>query len=177
MINWSNTYMNIAHEIAEHSKCAAKKVGCILVRDGNILATGVNGTFPKAKNCCDMFRKKNGVWYMSRDSKVYVPETATKGRYEIKREWIKCLDQEAHHKWSLINEVHAEMNALAKANRNGTSVVGATAYITHSPCYNCAKSLYSFGIDKIIYDESYDGIEEVQDLLGKYVYIRGMRGE
>ncbi len=51
--------------------------------------------------------------------------------------------------------VHAEQNAIANAANNGTSVAGATAYITHRPCINCAKILAAAGIKKIIYHRDY----------------------
>lgn len=51
--------MNIAHEIAELSHCVSHKVGVILVKDGRILSTGINGTPKKFKNCDQVFDKKN----------------------------------------------------------------------------------------------------------------------
>ena len=35
--------------------------------------------------------------------------------------------------------VHAEQNAISDCARRGISCEGATAYITHYPCINCAK--------------------------------------
>ena len=37
-------YMNIAYEVAQLSRCNRKKVGAIIVKDGNILSFGYNGT-------------------------------------------------------------------------------------------------------------------------------------
>jgi len=37
--------------------------------------------------------------------------------------------------------VHAEQNAISDAARRGVSLEGATIYITHFPCINCAKIL------------------------------------
>ena len=37
-------YMNIAHEVSTLSRCNRKKVGAIIVKDGNIVAFGYNGT-------------------------------------------------------------------------------------------------------------------------------------
>ena len=36
--------MNIAYEVAQLSRCNRKKVGAIIVKDGNILSFGYNGT-------------------------------------------------------------------------------------------------------------------------------------
>ena len=48
-------YMNIAHEIARLSHCVSHKVGAILVKDGRILSTGINGTPKKFMNCDQVF--------------------------------------------------------------------------------------------------------------------------
>lgn len=54
-----------------------------------------------------------------------------------------------------IRTVHAEMNALAQAARNGVSTDGATAYVTMSPCYWCFKTLVNAGVVRIFYSEEY----------------------
>lgn len=61
--------------------------------------------------------------------------------------------------------VHAEQNAIADAARRGASVAGATAYITHFPCINCAKILASGGLRCIKYREDYRNDPLVSDLL------------
>lgn len=45
---------------------------------------------------------------------------------------------------------HAEENAVAQAARNGISLDGATAYVTHSPCCRCARALIQAGILHIV---------------------------
>ncbi len=54
-----------------------------------------------------------------------------------------------------IATVHAEQNAISDAARRGVSVNGATAYITHFPCVNCAKILISAGIKSVRYLHDY----------------------
>lgn len=51
--------------------------------------------------------------------------------------------------------VHAEQNAIADAARRGIPLGGATAYISHFPCINCAKLLASAGIQLIKYHLDY----------------------
>lgn len=51
--------------------------------------------------------------------------------------------------------VHAEMNAIAAAARTGVSLLGATAYITLSPCANCAAVMRQVGITRVVYGEKY----------------------
>ncbi|QDP62384.1 MAG: putative ComE operon protein 2 [Prokaryotic dsDNA virus sp.] len=51
--------------------------------------------------------------------------------------------------------LHSEMNSLAAALRSGNSTKGATIYITHSPCDNCAKHLVAAGIEMVYYRYQY----------------------
>jgi len=51
--------------------------------------------------------------------------------------------------------VHAEQNAITDAARRGISVNGATAYITHFPCINCAKLLAAAGVRVVKYHLDY----------------------
>jgi dCMP deaminase len=46
--------------------------------------------------------------------------------------------------------VHAEANAIAAAARNGHSLKGATAYVTFSPCPQCAALLVQAGIVRVV---------------------------
>jgi dCMP deaminase len=63
--------------------------------------------------------------------------------------------------------VHAEQNAIADAARRGVSVAGATAYISHFPCINCAKVLAAAGIRVIKYHYDYRNDTLVADLLNE----------
>ena len=51
--------------------------------------------------------------------------------------------------------LHAEQNAILYAAKNQMSLEGATIYVTLSPCIACAKVLYSLGIKKVYYLNSY----------------------
>ena len=51
--------------------------------------------------------------------------------------------------------VHAEQNAITDCAKRGVSCEGATAYITHFPCRNCAKMLIAAGIKEINYIDDY----------------------
>jgi dCMP deaminase len=61
--------------------------------------------------------------------------------------------------------VHAEQNAIADAARRGVSLEGATAYITHYPCINCAKIMAAAGVRAIKYHNDYHNDEIVAELL------------
>ena len=47
------------------------------------------------------------------------------------------------------------MNALLYCAKEGISVKGCTAYVTHFPCLNCTKSLIQAGITRIVYINAY----------------------
>jgi len=70
--------------------------------------------------------------------------------------------------------VHAEQNAISDAAKRGVSIGGATAYVTHYPCLNCAKLLASSGIEKIIYNQSYRNDPLVEQVVGQVVHISSM---
>ncbi len=58
--------------------------------------------------------------------------------------------------------IHAEANAIAKLARSKESGENASMYITHAPCFDCAKLIYTAGIKKVFYREHYrseQGIE------------------
>ncbi|MCZ2248696.1 MAG: dCMP deaminase family protein [Bacteroidia bacterium] len=51
--------------------------------------------------------------------------------------------------------LHAEQNAILYASKNNVSVEGATLYVTLSPCIACARIIFTTGIRKVIYLNSY----------------------
>ncbi len=51
--------------------------------------------------------------------------------------------------------LHAEMNAILYASKNNVSLEGCTLYVTLSPCISCARIIYSTGIKKVLFKESY----------------------
>ncbi|MDT8421873.1 MAG: anti-phage dCTP deaminase [Desulfuromonadales bacterium] len=51
--------------------------------------------------------------------------------------------------------VHAEMNALMDATRQGTKVANATLYCTTFPCHMCARHIIAAGIKRVVFVEPY----------------------
>ncbi len=69
--------------------------------------------------------------------------------------------------------IHAEQNAILYAVKNQTSVEGATLYVTLSPCLACSRIIFSMGIKRVIYLNSYAeykgiGSDEGVDFLQKF---------
>jgi dCMP deaminase len=51
--------------------------------------------------------------------------------------------------------LHAEQNAILYAAKNNVSMEGATLYVTLSPCIACARVIFTTGIKKVYYKNSY----------------------
>ena len=60
--------------------------------------------------------------------------------------------------------LHAETNAIAKLAKSNESGLGATMFITHSPCMDCAKLVYQSGINTVYYRNSYRDENGIQFL-------------
>ena len=61
--------------------------------------------------------------------------------------------------------IHADANAIAKLARGTESGGGATMFLTHAPCVDCAKQMYTAGIKQVYYRNTYKdthGIEFLQ---------------
>lgn len=51
--------------------------------------------------------------------------------------------------------LHAEQNAILYAAKNNIALDGTTLYVTLAPCIACARVVYTVGIKKVIYRDSY----------------------
>ena len=60
--------------------------------------------------------------------------------------------------------LHAESNAISKLARSSESGNGASMFITHSPCLDCAKLIYQSGITKVYYGQQYRSLDGVEFL-------------
>lgn len=51
--------------------------------------------------------------------------------------------------------IHAELNCVIKAARDGVSVVNGTLYVTIAPCVSCSALLIQSGITRLVYADEY----------------------
>lgn len=81
--------------------------------------------------------------------------------------WDNNCEDELHQPVGRVDLVtkpevlHAETNAIAKLAKTTESGDGASIFITHAPCLDCAKLVYQSGINSVYYRNSYrndDGI-------------------
>ena len=76
-----------------------------------------------------------------------------------------CLLQGGH----CVRSVHAEMNAIITAAREGVSLNGGFVYTTTRPCYRCAVAIIQAGLTYVVFESPYHGDDHVTviDLLHK----------
>lgn len=60
------------------------------------------------------------------------------------------FDRYSDREVKLAYTVHAEVNALLNAAKNGARTEGSTLYTTFHPCVNCAASVIQGGIDTVV---------------------------
>ncbi len=134
--DWDPYFMRIAGVVASRSNCLKRKVGALIVLDRRIIATGYNGTPRGAVNC-----DEGGC-----------PRCAELAPGGAQLDACICS--------------HAEENAIVQAAYHGTSVRGATLYVTFSPCLQCTKMIVNSGIRDVVYDDTYPLAAAALELLG-----------
>ena len=117
--------MSIAVLVAGRSTCLRRQVGCVIVKDRQILSTGYNGA-------------PTGVAHCSQTG--------------CRREQEGVPSGERHE---LCRGVHAEQNAIIQGARHGTVLLGGKAYVTSQPCSICTKMMINAGIEEIVFDGEY----------------------
>ena len=78
--------------------------------------------------------------------------------------WDNCCEDENNK--SKPEVLHAESNAIAKLAKSPESGEGASIFITHSPCIDCAKLIYQSGIATVYYKNDYRSTQGI-DFLNK----------
>jgi dCMP deaminase len=61
-----------------------------------------------------------------------------------------------------IRTVHAELNAIAFAAKQGIALIGSTMYCTDSPCLGCAKAIINAGITDVRYLREYRDVTPLE---------------
>lgn len=58
--------------------------------------------------------------------------------------------------------LHAEQNAILYAVKNKTSVEGSTLYVTLSPCLACSRIIFTMGIKRVVFLNSYAAYKGIE---------------
>jgi len=137
-----NAYMDVAERFAELSSARRLHVGAIVVKDDRIISIGYNGMPAGWDNNCE------NTEYVGSDEQIPSPD-------EMKRLGFTGTDQGWYRLKTKPEVLHAETNAIAKLAKSNESGMGATMFITHAPCLDCAKLIYQSGIGSVLYRNSY----------------------
>jgi len=137
-----DAYMDVAERFAELSSARRLHVGAIVVKDDRIISIGYNGMPAGWDNNCE------NTEYVGSDEQIPSPD-------EMKRLGFTGTDQGWYRLKTKPEVLHAETNAIAKLAKSNESGMGATMFITHAPCLDCAKLIYQSGIGSVLYRNSY----------------------
>lgn len=143
------TYMQTAYQFAKLSYAERRKVGCVIVKDKQIISFGYNGMPHGFDNTCE---ETETVHYENPDTALELIEdhgfTCDNG----------CCSRDRTRREVL----HAESNAIMKVAKSTMSCEGAELYTTTCPCFDCAKLIIQAGISKVYYSEEYRDMSGVE---------------
>lgn len=142
------TYMRTARLFAEHSSAKRLHVGAVIVKDDRIISIGYNGMPIGWDNDCEdkVWDAGAGGWLSPEEFDEQYPfEGWHEDAQRVVRYGLKTKPQ----------VLHAETNAIAKLAKSSESGDGASIFITHAPCLECAKLIYQSGITQVYYDNTY----------------------
>lgn len=168
------TAMHHAHSARVRSACMSRQVGAALVdHDGTVLATGTNEV-PRAGG--GVYGERAQFEAPELDDRCVFRETrfcsSNREQNTIVDELIREIPElrdspDGARLRASIREtrlgqliefsraVHAEMDALLSAGRNGASTVGTRLFVTTFPCHYCARHIVSAGVYEVQYVEPY----------------------
>jgi dCMP deaminase len=67
--------------------------------------------------------------------------------------------------------IHAELNGVLKAAKEGICLKGSTLYVTLSPCEMCAPMIAQVEVARVVYDEVYRDVTGLNKLIYDYGVI------
>ena len=148
-------YMKTAEVFSELSHARRLHVGAIVVKDDRIVSIGYNGMPAGWDNNCE-----DVIWDSGAGGWLDPDEFEAKYPYEG---WHEGAQRNVRYGLKTKPEVlHAESNAISKLAKSSESGNGASIFITHAPCLDCAKLIFQSGINSVFYRDAYrstDGIE------------------
>tara|TARA_R110000782_G_scaffold1387_3_gene5383 strand:- start:62202 stop:62702 length:501 start_codon:yes stop_codon:yes gene_type:complete len=142
-IRIESVYMQNAYQFAELSYANRRKVGCVIVKDKQVISFGYNGTPHGFDNECE-----------ETDTRYYEnPDLAV----DLAEQGYECNNGVCHKHGAITKPevLHAESNAIMKVAKSTMSCDGAELYTTTCPCFGCAKLIIQAGITKVYYTEKY----------------------
>ena len=136
-----NAYMDVAKRFAQLSSAKRLQVGAIVVKDDRIISIGYNGMPPGWTNECE-----NTIFVLNEE--VIGADMVSLGYTQSENgNWFKTKTKS--------EVIHAEANAIAKLAKSSESGDGSMMFLTHAPCIDCAKQVFTAGIRKVVYKNEY----------------------
>jgi len=132
---WDEYFMEIAQIVGKRSTCGRGRLGCVIVRNKQILATGYAGSPPGLPHCDEAGHQMKTV-----------------------------IHEDGHQSQHCMRTTHGEQNAVAQAAKLGIALDGATLYCKMTPCATCAKTVISVGIKNVICEKRYHAGEESEKM-------------
>jgi len=127
-------YLDIAKSVCKRGTCTKVEIGCVIIRDDQIVSTGYCGAPRGTKSS-----QEHG--------------------FCLRRQ----LGIPSGHRYEICRSVHAEQNAIINAARSGTSLLGGDMYIYGKiqgkddeqildafPCFICKKMIINCGLKRVI---------------------------
>ena len=144
-------YMQVAYQFAKLSYAERRKVGCVIVKDKQVISFGYNGTPHGFENECE------DIETMHYDNPAGAEMLEDMG-------WTMPHDNSCTCYRSITKRevLHAESNAIMKVAKSTMSCEGADLYTTTCPCFDCAKLIIQAGIKKVYYTEDYRDMSGVE---------------
>jgi len=143
-------YMDWATRTAQLSHARRLQVGAVIVKDDSVISYGYNGTPAGWDNDCENVEWCGAGGWMD-------PEEIEEG-WPYEGTYLDAAGKEIQGRYRLKTKsevLHAESNAIAKLAKSTNSGMGATMFVTHAPCMECAKLIYQSGIGHVLYRNSY----------------------
>ena len=153
-----DAYMKTAEVFAECSTATRLHVGAIVVKDDRIISIGYNGMPSGWDNNCE------DKEYMSVDAGGWIDPEEIEEQWPMREQQLPKTENLPWLRYKLKTKpevLHAETNAIAKLAKSTESGLGATMFITHAPCLDCAKLIYQSGISSVLYRNTYRDIAGV----------------
>jgi dCMP deaminase len=136
--SWDEYFMEVLDSVSKRSTCDRGRVGCVIVKDKQILVTGYAGAPAGLPHCDDV-------------------------GHQLK----KTIHEDGNITEHCVRTVHGEQNAICQAAKRGVAIEGATVYVRMTPCRTCAMLLINCGVKNVFCERKYHAGAESEEMLKK----------
>jgi len=170
----AETAMYHADGAARRSACLSRQVGAALIASsGELISTGANEVpragggvygerFEEKEDHRCAFRKMGQYCSNTREQNSIIDElfneiAELKVLGSVRKDAIKT-DIRGGRVGDLLEfsrAIHAEVDALLSAGRDGACTVGTRLFVTTFPCHYCARGILAAGVDEVQFIEPY----------------------